>query len=351
MYYDIFQERTMLLQDQFTQKTTRILLLSFLAFCIAMLLTPIYTHFAYKYKWWKRHRTHSTTGEALEVITKLRIKRDVPLMAGLITLAAITIVTLAYNLNRHQTWLPLAALLGGGAVGLIDDIINIRGKGGNVAGLRARIKFAMITLVAVIGAWFFYYKLGYHAVHVPFAGKWTVGWGIIPLFALVVVSTGNAVNITDGLDGLAGGLLISAYGAYGVIAALQGNFGIATFCMTIVGALLSYVWFNIPPARFFMGDVGSFSLGTALGVVAMMTGTIFLLPLIGLVFVAEAGSSLIQIFSKRVFHRKIFIAAPVHHHFEATGWPKTKVTMRFWVIGQVCAALGVILALIGGYIH
>ncbi len=336
--------------QQFINHITRILLLSVLSFLVAMLLTPIYTHFAYKYKLWKRHRTHSTTGDRLEVISKLRIKRNVPLMAGLIMLVAATIVTVFFNLNRNQTWLPLAALLGGGAVGLIDDIINIVGGGGNVAGLRAPIKFGMITLVAAANAWFFYFKLGFTSIHVPIAGDVTLGWVLIPIFILVLVSTSNAVNISDGMDGLAGGLLISAFTAFGVIAALQGNFGIAGFCMTIVGTLLSYVWFNIPPARFFMGDVGSFALGTALGVVAMLTNTLLLLPIIGLVFVAEAGSSLLQISSKKLFKQKIFIAAPVHHHFEAQGWPKTKVAMRFWVIGQVCAALGVVLALLGHYI-
>jgi phospho-N-acetylmuramoyl-pentapeptide-transferase len=335
----------------FTQEATTIFSLSFLTFCIAMLLTPIYTYFAYRYKFWKQRRTHSATGEALQVIAKLSTrKRNVPTMAGLIVVVAVTAVTVTLNLDRQQTWLPLAALLGGGLVGLIDDIINVRGKGGGVAGLRAPIKFAMITAVAAIGALFFYYKLGYTTVHIPFAGDMMLGWLLIPLFVLVVVSAGNAVNISDGLDGLAGGLLMSAYAAFGVIAALQGNYGIAAFCMTIVGALLAYVWFNIPPARFFMGDVGSFALGTGLGVVAMLTDTLLLLPLIGLVFVAEAGSSLLQIFSKKVFHRRIFIAAPVHHHLEALEWPKTKVTMRFWIIGQVCAALGVILALVGGYI-
>lgn len=336
--------------DQFTHELTIILVLSFFAFLVAMLLTPLYTHFAYKHKLWKRHRTHSTTGETLTVISKLRIKRTVPLMAGLVTVAAVTIVTVTSNLDRQQTWLPLAALLGGGLVGLIDDIINVRGSGGNTAGLRAPIKFGMITLVAVASAWFFYYKLGFTAIQIPFAGPLELGWLLIPLFILVVVSTGNAVNISDGLDGLAGGLLMSAYSAFGVIAALQGNFGIAAFCMTVVGALLSYVWFNIPPARFFMGDVGSFALGTSLGVVAMLTDTLFLLPIICLVFVAEAGSSLTQILSKKIFHRRIFISAPVHHHLEAKGWPKTKVTMRFWIIGQVCAVLGIMLALMGGYI-
>ncbi|MFZ1248943.1 MAG: phospho-N-acetylmuramoyl-pentapeptide-transferase [Candidatus Saccharimonadales bacterium] len=341
---------TIITLDQLSHKTSKMLLLSFLAFCIAMALTPIYTHFAYKHKLWKRPRSTSTTGETLEVIAKMRIKRHIPLMAGLVTLAAITIVTLLWNLNRSQTWLPLAALLGGGLVGLIDDIVNIRGSGGTVAGLRAPLKFGLITVVATIAAWFFYYKLGQSSIFVPIVGDVSLGWSIIPLFILVVVSTGNAVNISDGMDGLAGGLLLSAFGAFGVIAALQASFGIAAFCLTVVGALLAYLWFNIPPARFIMGDVGSFGLGTSLAVVAMLTNTVFLLPIIGLVFVVEAGSSLLQITSKRLFKRKIFIAAPVHHHFEAIGWPKTKVTMRFWVIGQVCAALGVIVALVGGYV-
>jgi len=341
----------MFTSEQLATQTTTILFLSFFAFALAMLLTPIYTNFAFKHKLWKRDRTHSTTGEELTVINSLNIKRTVPLMAGVIALAAITITTVAFNLDRGQTWLPLAALLGGGLVGLIDDIINIRGGGGNVAGIRAPIKFALITLVALVAALFFYFKLDYTSILLPVIGDIHLGWLLIPLFTLVVVSTGNAVNISDGMDGLAGGLLMSAYAAFGVIAALQGNFGIAGFCLTVFGSLLAYVWFNIPPARFFMGDVGSFAYGAALGVVAMLTDTLFLLPLIGLVFVAEAGSSLIQIFSKKVFKRKVFIAAPIHHHFEAQGWPKTKVTMRFWIAGQVCAVLGVAIALTSGYIR
>lgn len=340
----------MLTSDAFIDEVATILLLSILGFCLAMLLTPIYTYYAYKYKLWKQPRTHDTNGQELKVIAKLRIKRTIPRMAGIITIVAVTAVTVAFNLDRQQTWLPLAALIGGGALGMIDDIINIKGLGGKVAGLRAPVKLALITFVATVAAWFFYFKLEYDTILVPFMGDVTLGWLLIPLFILVVISTGNAVNITDGVDGLAGGLLVSAYTAFGVIAALQGNYGIAAFCMTVVGALLAYLWFNIAPARFVMGDIGSFSLGTSLGVIAMLTDTLFLLPLICLVFVVEAGSSLIQILSKKFFHRKIFTAAPIHHHLEAGGWPKTKVTMRFWVIGQVCAAVGVALALIGGYV-
>lgn len=338
----------------FIQQVTTVFSLSFLAFCLAMLLTPFYTYFAYKYRFWKKPRTNSTTGELLTVFNKLHAKkhqRNIPTMAGMIMVVVVSLVTLLFNLDRQQTWLPLVGLIGGGVVGLADDIINIRGLGGGVSGLRSSLKFLMIIGVAALGAWFFYFKLHYTTIHIPFVmDDLTLGWLLIPLFIAVVVSTGNAVNISDGLDGLAGGLLTSAYGAFGAIALLQGNYGIAGFCFTVVGVLLAYLWFNIFPARFFMGDVGSFALGTALGVVAMLTNTIFLLPIIALVFVAEAGSSLLQIISKKYFGRKIFISAPVHQHLEAMGWPEVKVTMRFWVIGQVCGAVGLILALAGGYI-
>lgn len=326
--------------------------LSVAAFVFAMALTPFYTFIAYRFKFWKKQRSTSTTGEKLEVFTKLhasKFKRNIPTMAGIIAIVAITIITFFFNLDRGQTWLPLAALLGGGAVGLLDDIINIRGHGRGVAGLRSSFKFVMITALAVALGWWFYAKVtGSSAVYVPFVGNWEIGWWIIPLFAFVVVAAGNAVNISDGLDGLAGGLLATSYGAFGVIALLQGQFILAGFCFTVIGALLSYLWFNIFPARFFMGDVGSFAFGTSLGVVAMLTNTLLLLPVIGILFVVEAGSSIIQIASKKLFHRKVFLSAPIHHHLEAKGWPETKVTMRFWVISWVAAFLGVLLAMAGG---
>jgi phospho-N-acetylmuramoyl-pentapeptide-transferase len=324
------------------------------AFTVAMTLTPMYTYFAYRYRFWKQQRDEATTGEKLEVFVKLhahKFRRNIPTMAGIVLITSIVLVTLLFNYSKNQTLLPLVALLGGGAVGLLDDIINLRGFGGGAKGLRAPIKFMMITAVAGVTAWYFYTKLGYHIVHIPFIGFYELGWLIIPLFIFVVLATGNAVNISDGLDGLAGGLSAIAFGSFGVIALLQGNIGIAGFCFTVVGALLSYIWFNIYPARFFMGDVGSFALGTSLGVVAMLTDTLFLLPIIGLLFVVEAGSSLIQITSKKLFKRKIFISAPIHHHFEALGWPETKVTMRFWVIAQVMGFIGIMVALMGGSIR
>lgn len=339
--------------SNFSTDLNSVFMLSVGAFLLSMALTPVYTYFAYRYKFWKRQRSTSTLGEKLEVFTKLhanKFTRAIPTMAGIVAIVAITVVTYFFNFDRAETWLPLAALLGGAAVGLVDDIINIRGRGAGVAGLRSSLKFAMVILMSLVLGWFFFVKLGYTSVHIPFAGDLTLGVWIVPLFVLAVVCTSNAVNISDGLDGLAGGLLTISYATFGVIALLQDHLMIAGFCFTVVGALLSYLWFNIYPARFFMGDVGSFAFGTSLGVIAMLTNTLFLLPIIGIVFVAEAGSSLVQIASKRFFHRKVFISAPVHHHFEAIGWPEAKVTMRFWVVSCVAGFIGLLLAMAGGHI-
>lgn len=326
---------------------------SITAFLLAMLLTPIYTHFAYKYKFWKKQRKTTTTGENAKVLTKLhahKFQRKFPTMAGIIGVVTIAAITIAFNLDRSQTWLPLAALIGGGIVGLIDDIINIFGHGTGVAGLRSGLKFIMISAVGLVLGWWFFSRLGIDYIFIPFLGDLYIGWLMIPFFALVVVATGNAVNISDGLDGLAGGLLVISYGTFATIAFLQGSIGIASFCFTVVGALIAYIWFNIYPARFMMGDVGSFAFGTSLGVIAILTNAVFLLPLIGIIFVVEAGSSLVQILSKKFLHRKIFVSAPIHHHLEARGWEETKITMRFWVISAMAGFLGLVVALAGGIV-
>lgn len=330
------------------------LVLALGAFLLSMFLTPIYTTFAYKHKLWKRQKTVDVSGKKLTVMNKLhadKIKRHFPTMAGMIMLVVVPLVVIVCNcLNRGQTWLALAAFVGGGVIGLIDDTINLFGKNA-AAGLRAPVKFAMITALGVFLGWFFAVKLGWTSIEIPFVGAFNIGVpAMIALFAFAVVATGNAVNITDGMDGLAGGLAMLAYGAYGVIALLQEQWYLAGFCFVVLGALLSYIWFNVYPARFMMGDTGSFALGAGLGVVAMNTNAFFLLPIIGCLFVIEAGSSLLQICSKKFFHRKIFISAPIHHHLQAKGWEESKVVMRFWIIGGVAAMLGIFLAMGGGII-
>jgi phospho-N-acetylmuramoyl-pentapeptide-transferase len=330
----------------------KIFLFGFLSFIVSMFLTPLYTSAAFSGKWWKKARTTAISGEKAVVYQKLHAAkhtRNNTTMAGVIFILSTVIVTLSGNLSRSETWLPLAAMVGAGAIGLIDDVINIRGIGGGIAGMRAKVKSLLLVLTAFIGGWWFYEKLGVNAVHIPFFSDWHLGWLIIPLFILVIFSTANAVNITDGLDGLAGGLAATAFGAYAIIALIEKKYGLSGFCMTVVGALLSYTWFNVYPARFFMGDVGSFALGTALGVVAMLTDTVFLLPVIAIVFVAEIGSVALQLLSKKFRDgKKIFISSPIHHHFEALDWPETKVTMRFWILGQVAALVGLMLFILGG---
>lgn len=328
----------------------RILALSALGFLLSTVITPLYTTFAYRHQWWKKQRSEAMGGVAAPVYKKLHAakhKRNIPTMAGLIFVVSTILATLMFNFDRSETWLPLAGMAGAGLIGLIDDFMNIRSHGG-VAGMRAKIKFGLYSLVALIGGWWFYAKLGVDSFYLPWLGEIYVGIMIIAVFWLVVVATANAVNISDGLDGLAGGLLSTSFGVYAVIAMFEGQFWLAAFCMTIVGALLSYTWFNINPARFFMGDVGAFALGTALGIIALQTNTIYVLPIIGAVYVMEAGSVIINRTSRKLRHgKKVFLSSPIHHHFEAIGWPETKVTMRFWILGQVAGVVGLVVYLLG----
>ncbi len=337
-----------------SQHLMTMLLLGFFGFALSMLITPLYTTVAYKKEWWKRQRTDAWSGGKAAVYAKLHAakhKRNIPTMAGLIFIISIALVTLTANLNRGQTWLPLAGLLGAGLIGLIDDGMNIRSSGSGVAGMSAKLKFALYSGLLLLGGWWFYAKLGVHTIYVPGIGHWHIGVLVIALFWLVVISTAISVNVTDGLDGLAGGLLTSSFTAYAVIAAVEGKFALAGFCLTVVGTLLSYTWFNIFPARFFMGDAGAFALGTALGIIALQTDTIYVLPIIAFVYIMEIGSVIINRTSRKLRGgKKVFLSSPIHHHFEAIGWPETKVTMRFWILGQVAGVLGLIVFLMSGQV-
>ncbi|GAC1502725.1 MAG: phospho-N-acetylmuramoyl-pentapeptide-transferase [Candidatus Saccharimonadales bacterium] len=317
-----------------------------------MLITPLYTHYAYKNQWWKRQRTDAWSGGAATVYQKLHAAKHlkiIPTMAGLIFIIAITLVTLLANLSRGQTWLPLAGLLGAGFIGLVDDIMNIQGSGSGVAGMKARDKFGLYSIVVLLGGWWFFSKLGVSSVFLPVFHHVHIGILVIALFWLVVISTAISVNISDGLDGLAGGLLASSFTAYAVIAAIEYKFALSAFCLTVVGCLLSYTWFNIYPARFFMGDTGSFALGTALGIIALQTDTVYVLPIIGIVYVVETGSVIVNRLSRKLRNgKRVFLSSPIHHHFEALGWPETKVTMRFWILGQVASVFGLIIFLMSG---
>lgn len=326
----------------------RLLSFTSFSFVIGVLLTPLFTDFLYRNKLGKKIRHTDYAGEKAPIYKKLhKGKENTPTMGGLLIWVPAAIITLIFNLTRAGTWLPLFCLVGTGIIGAFDDLLNIRGIGPNRGGLRFSWKLLLYTAVAVVGAWWFFAKLGWSTFHIPFAGNIELGIWYIPIFIIVLVFFAFAVNETDGLDGLAGGTLAMSYGAYAIIALSQGKLELAVFCATILGTLLAFLWFNIYPARFFMGDTGAMSLGMTLGVIAFLTNTPIVLFIIGFVFVFEAFSAIVQILSKKLFGKKVLLSAPIHHHFEALGWPETKVTMRFWVISAISAAVGLAIAMFG----
>jgi phospho-N-acetylmuramoyl-pentapeptide-transferase len=240
----------------------------------------------------------------------------------------------------------LGALVLSALLGLWDDYFNVREKG-KTGGLSMTQRLLLYTAVAAFGAYWFYVKLEWSVIHVPGVNDFEIGWWYIPLFMLVIISTAFSVNEADGLDGLAGGILMFCFGAYTALAFVIGRVELAMFCAAIVGGLLAFLWFNVYPARFFMGDTGAMSLGTTLGIIAMLTNSALVLPIIAFPLVLESASVLLQVTSKKLFGRKIFLSAPLHHHFEAKGWPETKVTMRFWIVAAVSAGIGLVIAIVG----
>lgn len=326
----------------------KIFWLTGISFIIAIIWTPIFTDFLYRNRFGKRIRKTGFDEKRAPIFYALhKNKAETPTMGGLVVWVTTAVITLLFNLSRAGTWLPLFALVSSGIIGAIDDIANIKGIGPHGGGLRFRIKLLIYLGIAIVGAWWFYFKLGWDILHIPAVGDISLGLWYIPLFIIVIIAIAFAVNETDGLDGLAGGTLAIAYSAYGLIALVEGKSALAAFCGTIVGALLAFLWFNIYPARFFMGDTGSMALGATLGVIAFLTNAVVVLPIIGFIFLIEALSVIIQIISKKIFKRKVFLSAPLHHHLEALGWPEPKVVMRFWVISAVMAVIGLMIALVG----
>jgi phospho-N-acetylmuramoyl-pentapeptide-transferase len=344
--------------DQFA--LTKILTLATISFFLALLSTPILSNFLYKKRLGKNIRSDGST----PLYTKMHAaKAGTPTMGGILVwgttifllclfwvLDRILKISYFHSLNfltRKETLLPLGAFLGASLVGLLDDWLDVKKIGHNGQGLRFRYKIWLYAAVALIGAWWFYHKLDFTSVHVPFFSTYDLGWLFIPFFVLVVVGTSFAVDLTDGLDGLAGGTLLISFFAYGLIAYTQGKENLAAMIAVVCGSLLAFLWFNVHPARFFMGDTGAMGMGVLLAIVAFLTNSILLLPLIGLIFLIEAFSTVSQIFYKKFFKKKIFLSAPLHHHLEALGWPETKITMRFWILSAVFGILGVIIYFVG----
>lgn len=319
--------------------------------------------------WKKKVRTESTTNEDFKKIheNKSDAEVSVPCVGGIIIFASIFFSVLIFYLlsifftgttygeffsklnlfSRAQTLIPIGIFFLGALLGLVDDMLEIKGKSNitrhSVWYTRGKL-FAIILLGLIAGAWFFF-KLDMHAIHIPFGGMFDLGVLFIPFVIIVMLATFSG-GVIDGIDGLSGGVLASIFASYSLIAFVSNQMDLAAFCGVVSGAILAFLWFNIPPARFYMGEVGMMPLTITLATIAFLTDSVLLLPVIAFPLVATSLSSIIQLLSKKFLGRKVFKVAPLHHHFEALGWPSYKVTMRYWVLGFVFAIVGVILVVI-----
>jgi len=333
----------------------RILSLTSISFLIALLLTPIVVKILKKLSIRKQIRT----SEEAPIFSKMHSKKEgTPTMGGIIIWGTVILIAVFFKImdiffdgiwtqfnfiDRAETYLPLAAMLIAAIVGLADDVMGVLKLGGTKSGgLNMRNKILLYTATALLGAWWFYSRLGWDTLFIPFWGFAPIGFWYVPLFIFIIVASAFSANETDGLDGLLGGISLFAFCSLTAVAFALGRFNLAAFSGVVIGALLAFLWFNIYPARFFMGDTGSMSLGITIGVIAMLTNTALLLPFFVFIFVIESLSVIIQLISKKIFKRKVFHSAPIHHHFEALGWHETTVTMRFWIVAAIFNIIGII---------
>ena len=339
--------------------------LSAVASVLAIFWCPLLTHFLYKHKLWKKvARQKAISGEDATVFNNLHKEKEVgtPRMGGLLIWITVVFITFLFSLlslvfpntwlvqfnflSRTQTWLPLFTLVVASIVGLVDDLLVVKGWGKYIGGgISFRKRLLIVILIGLIGSIWFYQKLGWDMVYVPFVGDVSIGLWYIPLFIMVTIACWSG-GIIDGLDGLAGGTFASIFGAFTIIAFSVGKIDLAAFCAVITGTLIAFLWFNIPPARFYMGETGILGLTAVLSVIAFLTDSVYVLPIIAGLLVVEVLSVIIQLASKKFRKKKIFLSTPIHHHFEAIGWPSYKVTMRAWIIGIVLAFVGVAIRLL-----
>jgi len=343
------------------------------SFAVGILLAPLLTHYLYKYRVWKKvasktalDGTPAVEFEKLRTTVHSGTETSTPRMGGILIWVSVTLVTLGIwllarlvpipltekldFLSRSQTWIPLFSLLAGASMGLVNDLLDIHPSGER--GVRLRTRLLFVTVVSAFIGWWFYVKLGVDSIGIPGDGTFTLGALIIPLFVIITLGL-YAGGVIDGIDGLAGGVFSTAFMAYAGIAYFQNQINLAAFSATLTGAILAFLWFNIPPARFWMTETGTMGLTMTLAVIAFMTDTpgngygLSALPIIAFPLVITVLSNIIQVTSKKLRGgKKVFRIAPLHHHFEAIGWPSYKVTMRYWIISIVCAIVGMTVALL-----
>ena len=335
------------------------------AFFLALFFTPIATHFFYKYKMWKKYSRnidasamdfHKIHNEEEELKTP-RVGGIIIWFSALLTTFLFYLVSILFLgdgtekmnfLSRNQTLIPFFTLLLGSLIGLWDDLIQIYGTGKFARDDKSWRKwkaFLVFMVSLLIGIWFFY-KLGMNTIHIPFGGEFYLGILIIPFFVIVSLATFSG-GVIDGIDGLSGGVLASIFAAYSLIAYANNQIDLAAFSGVITGVTLAFLWFNIPPARFYMGETGMMGLTITLATMAFLTDSVLVLPIVALPLVLTSGSVILQMLSKKFRGgKRLFRLAPIHHHFEAIGWSSYKVTMRFWILSIIFAVIGIILVVI-----
>lgn len=346
---------------------TQVLIPSAAAFALGIAFAPVLAGVLYRAKAWKKRagKGNGIGGGGTPVFDALHKEREVstPRMGGVLIWASVLLTSFMFwvlalyvgtfwvqldFIDRRETWLPLLALIVGGLAGLVDDFLEVtRGNGG----LSLARRLTIVGTIGLAAGWWFYAKLGVVTIGIPFGTPLVVGWFIVPLFALItlVIYAGGTI---DGIDGLAGGVFSIIFMVYAGIAFGEGQVSLAAFAASVAGATLAFLWFNIPPARFYMSETGSMALTLALAMTAFASDAlangvgVFVLPLIALPLTATVATTLLQVFWKKVFHKKLFRVAPIHHHFEAVGWPAAKVTMRYWVITIIAGVLGLAIALL-----
>ncbi len=338
----------------------------FFAFVLALATTPSLTYFLYKHKLWKKKaKVESIDGGEVNHFKKFHSTNETktPRLGGLLIWISVTfLIFIFYLLNtftnlfwlekfdflsRDQTWLPLFTLVSASLVGLLDDLMQViepRSKKikkyFSHGGLKLKYRLLLVGLIGAVGAWWFFFRLGQDTLHIPFVGEAHLGVLFIPFFIIVMIAIYSG-GVIDGIDGLSGGVFASIFTAYAGIALFQGQINLAAFCLAVVGSLLAFLWFNIPPARFYVGETGIIGLTATITVVAFLTGAVVVLPIISILLVITSASVIIQLLSKKILKKRVFLAAPLHHHLEAIGWPPYKITMRFWIISVVFAIVGV----------
>lgn len=336
-----------------------------LTFAVGIAMTPVLMRYFIKYRMWKKSsRRNANTSIAFQQIHNEEGELSTPRAGGILIWLSVALVTLLFALiawivptaltsklnflSRNQTLIPLFALLAAAGIGLVDDLLQITGRGSyaNDHIMYRKVKAGAIISIGLLIAWWFVFKLGVTAVTIPFYGAVDLGLLFIPFFVLVMLATFSS-SVIDGIDGLSAGVLAHVFIGYAAIAFFNHQIDLAALSSAISGGILAFLWFNIPPARFYMGETGMLALTVTLSVLAFMTDTVFILPIIALPLVATSLSGIIQMASKKFRNgKKVFLVAPLHHHFEALGWSKYKVVMRYWVISTISVIAGVIVALL-----